>query len=246
MTFDCWNTLLAEKDWQVAHGLRVDALQRAARAAGLGEAAADRARVGRAFDDAWQRHMQLWEMGVASGAREVAGWAFAELGAPPRGAAFDELVARLEEASHSSQVVALEGAGETLERLASRGVRMALVCDTGLTPGRIVRRHLDRLGLLAHLDATVFSDEWLVPKPHRAVFLGALRELRTPPESGLHVGDLRRTDVAGAHGVGMKAVRIRALHDDRTGYPDADWVVDSHTELCTLIEGFGDGARVSR
>ena len=36
-----------------------------------------------AFDAAWQRHMVLWSDGVASGARDVAGWALATLGARP-------------------------------------------------------------------------------------------------------------------------------------------------------------------
>ena len=58
-------------------------------------------------------------------------------------------------------------------------------------------------------------------------------------ESALHVGDLRRTDVAGARGVGMTTARIRARHDDLSGLPDADYVVGSHAELQSLLRGRG-------
>jgi len=57
----------------------------------------------------------------------------------------------------------------------------------------------------------------------------------------MHVGDLRRTDIAGASAIGMRTVRYRALHDD----PDmgdaieADFVLDSHRELPALIDRIG-------
>ena len=49
------------------------------------------------------------------------------------------------------------------------------------------------------------------------------------------MGDLRRTDVAGARALGMRSVRIRARHDDTSELPDADHVVDSHAELAALL-----------
>ena len=152
VSFDCWNTLLQEKSWPTAHGLRVDALVSASEAAGR---PVRRAAAEAAFDAAWQRHMVLWSDGVASGARDVAGWA--TLGARPAPQAFERLVARYEEASHSSQVRALPGARETLAALGFAGVHRVLICDTGLTPGRVVRRHLAREGLLGHLQVLVFS-----------------------------------------------------------------------------------------
>jgi FMN phosphatase YigB (HAD superfamily) len=45
------------------------------------------------------------------------------------------------------------------------------------------------------------------------------------------VGDLRRTDVAGARAAGLGSVRIRQHHDDLSEHPDADHVVESHAEL---------------
>jgi len=112
---------------------------------------------------------------------------------------------------------------------------MALICDTGLTPGRVVRQHLDRLGLLAPLQAELFSDEVGAPKPDERIFRSALSELGVAARGAVHVGDLRRTDVARTRKVGMTSVRLSASHDDATSLPDADHVVDSHAALCDLL-----------
>ena len=237
VTFDCWNTLLREEDWHEAHHRRVDALFHAARETG---ARIEPEQASTAFDRAWQRHIDLWVEGVASGARDVAGWAMHELGALTHGAAFELLVATFENASHSSRVVPLEGAVETVHALARAGVPQALICDTGLTPGRVVREHLARLGLLDGLRAQLFSDEVGVPKPHARIFHAALGALGVEAAGAVHVGDLLRTDVAGARGVGMRSVRLRAAHDDPSALPEADVVAASHAELLALL-GFASG-----
>lgn len=52
---------------------------------------------------------------------------------------------------------------------------------------------------------------------------------------GVHVGDLRRTDVAGAKAVGMGTVRFRGVHDDDSEGPEADAVIDHLHELVSLL-----------
>lgn len=232
VTFDCWNTLLYEQDWPTAHALRVEALRAAAREAGRD---VPRDEASRAFDSAWERHMRIWREGVATGAREVALWGLAELGLREPHPALEHLVESFQQASHSGGVRALDGARETLTQLSAAGVRCALVCDTGLTPGRVVRRHLEHLGLLEGLAVQVFSDELGVPKPHPSAFRAALVPLGVDPTRAIHVGDLRRTDVAGARGLCMGSVRIRARHDDTSSLPEADFVVDSHAQLRALL-----------
>jgi FMN phosphatase YigB (HAD superfamily)/predicted kinase len=232
VSFDCWSTLLFEEDWPWAHGLRVDALRDAASRAGREvsrEAAAS------AFEKAWVRHMALWRDGRVSGAAEVARWGFAELEIDDAHPVLARLIHRFEEASHTSHVVALDGAKALLARLEDAGIPCVLVCDTGLTPGRVVRKLLDRVGLLEHLRAVAFSDEVGAPKPDARAFRAALDAVGVAPEHGVHVGDLRRTDVAGARALGMQTVRIRAHNDDLSEAPEADFVVDSHRELARLL-----------
>jgi len=239
VTFDCWNTLLYEDEWQTAHALRITELRAAAHEAGR-KIPQEEAR--RAFDVAWDRHMRLWTEGIATGAHEVAQWALAELELRDPHPALEHLVWMFQGASHSSRVCALPGARETLVALGQQGIPCALVCDTGLTPGRVVRRHLDRLGLLEGLAVQIFSDEVGVPKPDPRVFRAALEPLGVTPERAMHVGDLRRTDVAGGRAVGMATVRISGRHDDGSELPDADHVVRSHAELAALLELDSAGA----
>lgn len=232
VTFDCWNTLLYEADWETAHALRVAELQAAAREAGR-DVSRQEAQV--AFDAGWERHMRLWREGFATGASEVALWSLAELGLREPHPALEHLVGMFQEASHSSRVLGVEGARDLVEALGRAGTPCALVCDTGLTPGHVVRRHLKSCGLLSGLAIEVFSDEVGVPKPDPRAFRAALEPLGVNPEHAWHVGDLRCTDVAGARALGMTSVRIRARHDDTSELPEADHVVASHAELGRLL-----------
>ncbi|MDX1650707.1 MAG: HAD family hydrolase, partial [Myxococcota bacterium] len=230
--------LIAEADWELAHARRVGALVFAAEEAGL-DVETEVAR--EAFDAAWGWHMDEWVRGVATGAPEIAREALRLLGlervadADRASRALEDLIHDWQEASHTSRVHAIEGARETLAALAQAGVRRALVCDTGLTPGRVVRAHLAREGLLEHLEVCVFSDEVGAPKPDPRTFRAALEPLGAAPARCIHVGDLLRTDVAGARSVGMGTVRIRAAHDDPSELPEADAIVDSHAELRRLL-----------
>ena len=231
VTFDCWNTLLYEENWPAAHARRVGELHRVAAEAGH---TITREEATRAFDGAWSRHIDLWREEQATGAVEIARWSLEILRIELHGSTFDELVHHWQHASHT-HVEALVGSHDLLQRLRSLGIRTALVCDTGLTPGSVVRRHLERTGLLDLLELQIFSDEVGVPKPHPRMFRAALEPLCVAPERSVHVGDLRRTDVAGGRGVGMGTVRLRARFDDLEALPEADAVVDTHDHLRRLL-----------
>ena len=239
VTFDCWGTLIYERDPAATYARRVELLAQSTAALGLG-CTGEEARS--ALDQAWRRHWTLWHEGSASGALEIAGWALDALseesgGDPPDEAAVAELGGGFSIAALESEICALEGARETLERLAARGVRRALICDTGFSPGFVVRQMLEAAGLLEHLEFTVFSDEAGIPKPDPRVFQRALSSLGLDRDAAaaVHVGDLRRTDVAGARSVGMRTVRIRAHYDDDSALRDADHVADSHAHLLEFL-----------
>jgi FMN phosphatase YigB (HAD superfamily) len=231
VTFDCWNTLIRERDERAARARRVDVLLKAAQAAG---APSDAATIERVYEECWQEHSRLWIAGVTTGAIECARYSLRALGVDS-----PEREVELERAWHAAGLedgaAMLEGADETLAWLAERGMRRALVCDTGFNSAAVVRELLGRHGLLDRLEVLVFSDEAGVPKPNRRVFELALGPLGVQPERALHVGDLRRTDVGGARGFGMRSVRIRAHYDDLGPEPDADHVADSHAALRELL-----------
>jgi putative hydrolase of the HAD superfamily len=226
VTYDCWGTLLKDHDWEGAMDIRLGALRRFL---DLPEAEA-RALI----DEAWARHDEAWKQVETFGPGRMAAYCLEARGIDDDDA-IAELTREFEEASIQSGVDAVEGAAETLQALKDAQIRLALVCDTGFTPGRVVRGILERVGLLEYLEVLCFSDEVGVPKPGNEIFAKALAELGVRPPEAIHVGDLRRTDIAGARDIGMHGVRFKGVHDDRTDAPDADVCIDRHQDLLEVI-----------
>jgi putative hydrolase of the HAD superfamily len=129
------------------------------------------------------------------------------------------------------------GIGACLEALRERGLRLGIVCDVGFSGGELLRELLDAEGLLQHFDGWGFSDEIGHYKPAPQIFEAALAALGAEPERAMHVGDLRRTDIAGAAALGMRTVRYRGLNKEGDGEegPKADFVLESHDELVDLV-----------
>ncbi|HEX9697415.1 MAG TPA: HAD family hydrolase [Actinomycetota bacterium] len=223
VTFDCWGTLIFESDFVRGRELRVAAV---AELTGL---AADEA--GALLQRAWQRHHDAWTAQRQHGAEGIARDVCAEVGAGAD--ARTVLVRRLEEASLACEVAMVPGARETLGAIKGAGLGTALICDTGFSPGRVVRELLGRHGLTDHLDALVFSDEVGVPKPDAKMFSAALTAIGGGP--AVHIGDLRRTDVAGARAAGLGSVRFRGIYDDPSEHPEADAVIDELPHLLGLL-----------
>jgi FMN phosphatase YigB (HAD superfamily) len=228
VTFDCWSTLIHEAGTN--HGVSKRA-RMLANAAGVAEGEA-RAALGAA----WRHHQIQWHSRVAFTAHDMTAHALAALGASLDGPRLADLVTALEDEALKSEIRVLPGARETLERLRRANVRRALICDTGFSPGRVVRRLLDRVGLLEHLEVTVFSDEIGVPKPHPRAFTKALEALSVSREGAVHIGDLRRSDVAGAMASGMGTIRITAHHDDSDDAPRSGaGIIDCSTAGCEPV-----------
>ena len=75
-----------------------------------------------------------------------------------------------------------------------------------------LRGVLGEIGLGGLVDDIVVSAEAGVAKPAPGIFELALRRLRCPARKALFVGDSPETDIAGAHGAGLRAVLV-----DRAG-----------------------------
>ena len=232
VTYDCWGTLLQDVDSRGATAKRVSALQRFL---DLDDSAAEEL-----LSEAWLKHDDAWKQIETFGPGRMAAYCLESKGI------FDDepieqLTRAFEEASMETGVQPVAGAGETLEALRAAGIRRALICDTGFTPGRVVRQLLDDAGLLEYLEILCFSNEVGVPKPGNEIFAKALAELGVRPPEAIHVGDLRRTDVAGAHDVGMHAARFRGVHDDHSGGAEAEIVLDRHPQILDVIGIDGSG-----
>lgn len=250
VTFDCWGTLIADSDMAAATAVRVRSIAEASAGRLTPEAATD------LLQKAWREHHRHWLGGKQYGSPGIARYVADELGDE---AVFGLLQEAFEDAGRHGIIAEVPGAVATLQTLRRAGIRTALVCDAGMTPGRIVRDFLDAVGLLPHLEFCAFSDEIGVPKPSPQIFEAALSAIDARPEHTVHVGDLLRTDIDGGRSLGMRTIRITAVNDDarlgfswdadapgRTGeapapppYSDADAVVSSHAELVQELVGMG-------
>ena len=223
VTFDCWGTLIYEPDAVRGREVRVTAL--------CGMTGLPPDTVAELLQTGWQAHHDAWTAERQHGAPGIAAHIAAAVGAGPDVEA--AMRTALEDASLSCDVVMVPDALGTLAAIKSAGLATALICDTGFSPGRVVRQLLGRYDLTDHLDALIFSDEIGVPKPAGKMFASALDAIGGGP--AVHVGDLRRTDIAGARAAGLGSVRFRGVYDDASDHPEADIVVDRLADVLALV-----------
>ena len=211
VTFDLWQTLILDRP----EGLRQ---ARAGRVQGIYDIlvrhgyAVQRDDVERAYDAVGEHLETLWKMQRDVGTRGQVRILLECLGLDGVVSGDDRIMSALDEAYClpilSALPVANTGAGEVLEALSTRSLALALICNTGRTPGSMLRIVLERLGLSRYLTILTFSDEVGLRKPHADIFLRTLAALGVAPAEAAHVGDDVTTDVAGARGVGMRAIHL--------------------------------------
>jgi len=232
VTFDFWNTLVCEAPGQIT-------ARRVERWGALLATADDvpsPATIRAAFGRAWAVHEGEWRANRQFGAARAAAQAMDELGVP----ADPELRARLHEAFAGAgadvELQLAPGVEACLRALDAAGVALGIVCDVGFTASPLLRDALARHGVLELFGGWAFSDEVGAYKPSPAIFAHALAELGgVDPARAAHVGDLRRTDVAGALAMGMRAVRYTGVHDDAEGAIEGHHVVADHADLPRVL-----------
>jgi putative hydrolase of the HAD superfamily len=130
----------------------------------------------------------------------------------------------------------MPGTAYALPLLAER-YKLAVVCDTGYSPGSVLRKLLARHDMLRHFSYLYFSNEHGASKPSTRVFHWTLERLGVRPSEAIHVGDLQRTDVAGAQAAGMLAVLFVGANNRDAARTTADLVVRHFDELPTALGG---------
>lgn len=128
------------------------------------------------------------------------------------------------------------GVMDVIPRLAAH-YRMGLISDTGLTPGRVLRKVMERDGLLDYFEALTFSDELGTAKPNPEPFLHTLEQLDAEPGEAAHIGDLPETDLRGARDVGMKTVLFLGVSHREDGRDLADAVFEDYAEFERVLGG---------
>ena len=228
VTFDLWNTLLCDGDFS---GIRVDLLASALADRGFSRSLklvrAEYTSAANRIPDAWRKEHR--NIPVSESVDFILERLKVTLSDDTKRA----VVLGFEEAILHDQPPLVDGVKTVLERL-SRRYRLGLISDTGMTPGRTIREVLKNYDVLRYLSHAVFSDEVGHTKPHPLMFRRAVEGLGVEANETIHVGDLLRTDVAGAKAAGMKTVWFDR-NDHRS--EDEDEVVPDHiiTNLLDLL-----------
>lgn len=115
---------------------------------------------------------------------------------------------------------------EVLENLKKK-YKVALISNTGRTPGRILLKLLENMRIAKYFDFFAFSDELLLRKPDPAIFGIACSKMDTLPEESVHIGDSYNMDYLGA-----KAARVNPiLYIPYNERPKAEVYIKSLVEI---------------
>lgn len=124
-----------------------------------------------------------------------------------------------------------------LRWLEDRNMAVALICNTGLTPGFGLRRFLAKEGIAKYFDLMLFSDEVGIRKPNPGIFQMATQRLGVKAFEIVHIGDNLKSDVWGAKNAGLKAIYLSTeVGRDRIAESDPTSLVSISRKLNNLTE----------
>jgi len=125
----------------------------------------------------------------------------------------------------------------TMATLASRGLAIGLISNTGRSWGRYLSQLQDDLGIGRHFRFRGYSDELRLRKPDPRIFRAALHGLGLAPQEVVHIGDDVTADVAGAAAVGMRTVWFNTGFWPGASTDRADGEIRDHGDLPAVLEG---------
>jgi len=224
VTFDFWGTLV-----DVSHALTDERI--AYLAACLPHS---RRKVAEAYRDAWIEFMRQSAQGLGLGTSTVLANVLDNLSAtlsPQQAAA---VLRYWQEVLIEYPPPFLPCVSDVMQDLCQRGLRIALISDTGFTPGSVLRRVLGAEGIRHCFDWLTFSNEIGVTKRRPYAFTSTLRALGVSPSEALHVGDRLTTDMDGAKGVGMYTALITESSGGEAN-ENVDFVLEHMADLPTML-----------
>jgi putative hydrolase of the HAD superfamily len=240
ITFDLWETLIHEKpgDEPARRDLRLRSIAGVLRRHGLdpGPTALESA-----HHAVWLRMEDFWRAGRDLSTLDQTRIFLEFALAAPLGGRLTEEALREAADRYADPLLHFpprraDGAPEALADARRRGLAVGLICNTGRTPGRVLREILARLDLRDAIDAFYFSDELLLCKPDPGIFRRALAGFGVRPDEAIHVGDRIDLDLAGARAAGIAAVHLRAPGALEAPPGAADHVIPSLRHLPSVLD----------
>jgi putative hydrolase of the HAD superfamily len=207
ITFDLWNTLIyfSPEDNIKLKSKRVEGFIEVLKNIGVN---LSREEMGKAYDESSERYKPIREREEDISTREQVQIILDCLGTPGFKEFDEEVLNKLEEVLANQILTELptleEGSEEILSYLHQKKYKIGLICNTGRTPGKVLREVLKRKNIFQFFKTLTFSDELKIRKPNPKIFISTLESLDSSPASSLHIGDLLESDIFGAKRCGMK------------------------------------------
>lgn len=238
ITIDFWNTLFDSQDGAIRNDRRLKVLFDTLRDLGIN---LDMNKLNKVIQNSWEYYSQIWENDFRTpSAKEILEYIWNKMHFNNNLMAIDYLADFFEKSILYFPPNLLPGAEEILKNL-SKKYKLAIVSDTGFSPGSVMRELMQSSGILKYFSDFSFSNETGVSKPHPKAFNIILDNFDCKPEFALHIGDIERTDIEGAVGIGMQAIRFDGdptspLAKAKTLSSKANFIAKSWQDVYTYIE----------
>lgn len=229
VVFDLYNTLacIAKADYLAAK-------RRMAALVGVGEPV---------FLELWRQHSRDSNRGDLLTAEERTARVLIDAGVRLDRDAIRR-AADVEYSLQEQSVALIDGARELIDCVASLGLRLGLLSNTGFPTERVPAV----LGIGPAFDAVQFSYASRTVKPGPATYARICSALGAPPADCFYVGDGDDQEIVGASSVGMTTILVRAP-EDRLQYSAAvaasELVAADLNEVRHLITGLVSSERAS-
>jgi len=208
VTFDLWNTLIytSPQDNLRYKNKRIEGFFSVLNKTGRN---VSREEIEKAYDKSFEIYKPIRDRNEDISTREQVQIILECLGNPEFQDLSEDVLSELEEvlakAIFSDLPNLVERSEETLSYLDKKNYKIGLICNTGRTPGRVLREVLKRRNIAQFFRVLTFSDELKIRKPNPGIFLHTLKSLNASPSTSLHIGDELESDILGAKRCGMQA-----------------------------------------
>lgn len=237
VTFDLWNTLIAHDGFydDNIRRFRIDGITDALNDKGL---AITKAGVEHAYQLSGVRLEERWSQDQDMDVDEQLRLFLDCMGVAPTGSLIEAIDEPYTDAVLKVKPFLVEGARDAISDVKNRGYNVALISNTGRTPGKSMRKIMKEFGILDMFDTVTFSNEAGYLKPHPKIFEDTLSRLGAVPDRSVHVGDHAILDILGARKAGMRSVHVTqyALRDDHC---EPDVRIRAISELPAAIDLLG-------
>ncbi|MED3916379.1 HAD family hydrolase [Priestia megaterium] len=122
---------------------------------------------------------------------------------------------------------------DVLKELKKKGLLLGIITN-GFTDFQWM--NIRALGIDHYFDTILVSEQEGIKKPHKDIFLRALKVLDVSAEESVYIGDHPENDVLGARGAGMHAVWKKDAFFD--GNFTDSYVIEDLKELLNVINEF--------